>query len=56
MATKIELIKKTRPPKIELIEKKHEIEKARKKGVGLLIWILIILLILTIFELIVGLV
>ena len=51
MATKSDVIK-LKPPKIELLDKKNEIEKTRKKVSKSCVWILIILIVLLLLEVI----
>jgi len=51
MATKIELVN-LKQPKIRLLDQKNKIEKEKKKLSKILVWILILLFLVSLFELI----
>jgi hypothetical protein len=52
MVSKRKAIEKTKPPKIELIDKKEKIMGEQKKQSRTLIWIIVILIIASVLELI----
>ena len=51
MATKIQVVN-IKHPRIKLIEKKNEFEKEKRKLSNLLVWILVFLIIMTLFDMI----